>query len=43
MDQRGVATVPIIDSPDVKTLRDAMEQFRQLTEQSPANVRLRDL
>jgi membrane protein len=43
LDQQGVTTVPIAESPDVQKLRDTLKRFHEMNEQSSANLRLQDL
>jgi membrane protein len=43
LDQQGVATVPIAESADVQKVRETIKRFREMNEQSSANLRLQDL
>lgn len=43
LDQRGVTTVPIAESADVQKARETIKRFREMNEQSSANLRLQDL
>jgi membrane protein len=43
LDQQGVTTVPIADSPDVQKLRESINRLREMNEQSSANLKLQDL
>jgi membrane protein len=43
LDQQGVTTVPIADSPEVQKLRETLQRFREMNKQSPANLKLQDL
>jgi len=43
LDKRGLDTITIEESTALKKLRDGLERLREMNEQSPANLRLRDL
>jgi membrane protein len=43
LEQRGAATVPIAESPDVQKLREMLKRFRETIEQSSLNLKLQDL
>jgi membrane protein len=43
LDQHGIDTVPITESPKLKRLRDTVRRFRDMNEQSPANLKLQEL
>jgi membrane protein len=43
LDQQGTATVPIADSAGLQKLQDTMNRFREVNEQSSANLKLQDL
>jgi membrane protein len=43
LDSRGLGTVPMAESPEVEKLQEALKQFREMNEQSPANLKLQDL
>ncbi len=43
LDQQGVATVPIVETADVQNLRETLKRYREIIEQSSANLRLQDL
>jgi membrane protein len=43
LDEQGVATVPIMDAPEVVKLSETLNRFREIKAASPANVRLQDL
>jgi membrane protein len=43
LDQQGVATVPIAESADVEKLRETIKRFREINDQSTANLKLQDL
>jgi membrane protein len=43
LDRQGVATVPIAESADVQKVRETIKRFREMNEQSSANLRLQDL
>jgi len=43
LDQQGVATVPMAESPEIRKLRESLKSFREMNEQSSANLRLQDL
>jgi membrane protein len=43
LDQQGVAAVPMADSPEVQKLGQTLKSFREMNEQSPANLKLQDL
>lgn len=43
LDQQGVTTVPMAESTRTDKLRETVRQFREMNEQSPANLRLQDL
>lgn len=43
LDQQGVTTVPIAESADVQKARETIKRFREMNEQSSANLRLQDL
>ena len=43
LDQQGVTTVPIVETADVQNLRETLKRYREIVEQSSANLRLQDL
>jgi membrane protein len=43
LDQQGIATLPVAESIPINKLRETVKQFREMNEQSPANLRLQDL
>jgi membrane protein len=43
LDQQGIATVPVAESTSTDKLRETVRQFREMIEQSSANLRLQDL
>jgi len=43
LDQQGVATVPIVETADVQNLRETLKRYREIVEQSSANLQLQDL
>ena len=43
LDQQGVNGVPIAESSELQKLRETMERFREMNEQSPADLKLQDL
>ena len=43
LDTQGLGAVPIVESPEVQKLRETLKQFQEINEQSPANMKLRDL
>jgi hypothetical protein len=43
LDQQGITTVPVAESSDFHKLRETVQQFREMIEQSPENLRLQDL
>ena len=43
LDQQGIAAVPMADSTEINKLRETLERFGEMIEQSPANLKLRDL
>ena len=43
LDQQGITTVPVAESTSTDKLRETVQQFRDMIEQSPANLRLQDL
>jgi membrane protein len=43
LDQHGIAAVPMADSAGVQTLRETLKCFREMNEQSPANLKLQEL
>jgi membrane protein len=43
LDQQGVTTVPIVETADVQKLRETLKRYREMNEQSSANLRLQDL
>jgi len=43
LDRQGAATMPVAESPATEKLRQAVDRFRELNEQSPANLKLQDL
>lgn len=43
LDQQGVATVPVAESTSTDKLRETVRRLREITDQSPANLRLQDL
>jgi membrane protein len=43
LDQQGITTVPVAESTSIDKLRETVQQFRNMIEQSPTNLRLQDL
>ena len=43
LDQRGIEAVPIAESNDLHKIRETLRRLREMTEQSPANLKLQDL
>src|SRR5688500_10480853 len=43
LDQQGVTTVPIVETADVQNLRETLKRYREIVEQSSANLQLQDL
>jgi membrane protein len=43
LDHQGVAGLPIADSVELQKLRETLERFGEMQEQSPANLRLQEL
>jgi hypothetical protein len=43
LDQQGIAAVPIADSAEMEKLRETLKRFREMNEQSPANLKLQEL
>jgi membrane protein len=43
LDQHGIDTVPIAESPNLNRLRETVRRFRDMNEQSPANFKLQEL
>jgi membrane protein len=43
LDQQGTATVPLAESSCADKLRETVNRFREMVEQSPANLKLQDL
>jgi membrane protein len=43
LDQQGIATVPVAESIDINKLRETVQRFREMNEQSPVNLKLQDL
>ena len=43
LDQQGIATVPLAESADLQKLRETIKRFREMNEQSSANLKLQDL
>jgi len=43
LDQQGINALPVADSTDLDRLRETLKRFHDMSEQSPVNVRLRDL
>ena len=43
LDQRGISTVPIAESTRTDKLRETIRRFREMNEQSSANLKLQDL
>jgi membrane protein len=43
LDQQGIATVPVAESPSTDKLRETVRRFREMVEQSPVNLKLEDL
>jgi Predicted membrane protein len=43
LDQQGIATVPVAESTSTDKLRETLQRFREMIEQSSANLRLQDL
>jgi membrane protein len=43
LDQQGIDTVPVAESTDINKLRETVQRFREINEQSPANLKLQDI
>lgn len=43
LDQQGVTTIPIVETGEIERLRETLKRYRQMNEQSSANIRLQDL
>ena len=43
LDQQGAATVPVMESTGTDKLRETIKRFREMNEQSAANLKLQDL
>ena len=43
LDQQGITTVPVAESTSTDKLRETVQRFREMIEQSSANLRLQDL
>jgi membrane protein len=43
LDQKGIDTVPIAESPNLNKLRETVRRFRDMNAQSPANLKLQEL
>ncbi len=43
LDQHGVTTVPVAESTDFNKLRETVQRFREMIEQSPENLKLQDV
>ena len=43
LDTQGLGAVPIAESRDVEKLRETLKRFQEITDQSSANLQLRDL
>ena len=43
LDQQGINALPVAESTDLDRLRETLKRFHDMSEQSPVNVRLRDL
>lgn len=43
LDQQGIATVPVAESTSTDKLRETLQRFREMVEQSSVNLRLQDL
>jgi membrane protein len=43
LDQQGIDALPVAESTDLDRLRETLKRFHDMSEQSPVNVRLRDL
>jgi hypothetical protein len=43
LDQQGIDTVPVAESTDINKLRETVQRFREMNEQSSANLKLQDL
>jgi len=43
LDQLGIDALPVAESPGLNRLRETLKRFHDISEQSPVNVRLRDL
>ena len=43
LDEQGIPTLPISESPDVQKLRETIKRFRDMNEQSSANLLLQNL
>jgi membrane protein len=43
LDQQGINALPVAESPGLNRLRETLKRFHDISEQSPVNVRLRDL
>ena len=43
LDQQGINALPVAESTDLDRLRETLKRFHEMSEQSPVNVKLRDL
>ena len=43
LDQQGINALPVAESTDLDRLRETLKRFHDMSEQSPVNVKLRDL
>ncbi len=43
LENKGVSNIPVLESPELKKLRDNLEAFSQAIKNSPANVLLKDI
>ena len=43
LDQQGIDALPVAESTGLNRLRETLKRFHEMSEQSPVNVRLRDL
>jgi membrane protein len=43
LDQQGIDALPVAESTRLNRLRETLKRFHEMSEQSPVNVRLRDL
>lgn len=43
LDQQGITNVPVAESTDFNKLRETVQRFREMIEQSPENLKLQDI